>query len=104
MECAKGLIQQRSLWPLSWKKLGPEDQAQSSSWPAGEMEGVQTEAHVLGVQTKGPVKEGLRRQRALGLVQSRHGAGKGEGGGKGEGRSLIVQAGRRHRLGGGRSG
>lgn len=39
----------------------------------GEMERVQTEAHVLEVQTLEPVKEGLRGQRALGLVQSRRG-------------------------------
>lgn len=88
LELAKDLFQQRSLWPFSWKKLGPGDQAQAlhglwQRWRGSELRrGVDEGAHVgVANETEGT---------GFGAEQTWE-AGRGEGGGKDEGRSLMVE-------------
>lgn len=100
LELAKDLFQQRSLWPFSWNKLGPGDQAQAlhglwQRWRGSELRrGVDEGAHVLVAnETEGT---------GFGAEQTWE-AGRGEGGGKDEGRPLMVQ-GRSSTSWGGRRG
>lgn len=88
LELAKDLFQQRSLWPFSWKKLGPGDQAQAlhglwQRWRGSALRrGLDEGAHVgVANETEGT---------GFGAEQT-WAAGRGEGGGKDEGRSLMVE-------------